>query len=63
MVLNTSSPAHTYWMGLALPTKYLAWIELLYLHVAVPQSSFLGHLAGILAGIRLWRHGGGSEKL
>ncbi|EQC35754.1 hypothetical protein SDRG_06513, partial [Saprolegnia diclina VS20] len=50
VVLNTSSPARSHWMGLALPTKYLAWVELLYLHVAVPQSSFLGHLAGILAG-------------
>jgi len=30
--------------------KYLAWVELLLIHVLVPESSFLGHLCGIAIG-------------
>eukprot|EP01025_Chloroclados_australasicus_P021410 TRINITY_DN2250_c0_g1_i1.p2 TRINITY_DN2250_c0_g1~~TRINITY_DN2250_c0_g1_i1.p2 ORF type:complete len:211 (-),score=20.31 TRINITY_DN2250_c0_g1_i1:335-967(-) len=33
------------------PTKYLAWVELLIIQLVMPNASFLGHLAGILAGI------------
>eukprot|EP00808_Paulinella_micropora_P024204 g993.t1 len=38
-----------------LPTKHMAWFELLVTHYAVPQASFTGHLAGILAGL-LYAH-------
>eukprot|EP00457_Paulinella_chromatophora_P009438 gb/GEZN01009505.1/.p1 GENE.gb/GEZN01009505.1/~~gb/GEZN01009505.1/.p1 ORF type:complete len:292 (-),score=21.39 gb/GEZN01009505.1/:397-1272(-) len=34
-----------------LPTKHLAWFELFMIYYLVPGSSFLGHLAGILAGL------------
>ncbi|OQR82634.1 hypothetical protein ACHHYP_20777 [Achlya hypogyna] len=50
IVLNQNSPADTLFMGFTIPTKYAAWAELVYLHYFVPQSSFVGHLSGILAG-------------
>ncbi|XP_014254934.1 rhomboid-related protein 4-like [Cimex lectularius] len=33
------------------PTRYAAWAELIAIYVLVPNSSFLGHFAGILAGL------------
>ncbi|KAF0688325.1 Aste57867_20037 [Aphanomyces stellatus] len=50
IVLNQNSPTYTTFLGLRVPTKYVAWCELVYIHLFVPGSSFLGHLAGILAG-------------
>ncbi|OQS06535.1 hypothetical protein THRCLA_01425 [Thraustotheca clavata] len=50
IVLNYNSPSHTSIMGIIVPTRYVAWLELVYLHYFVPQSSFVGHLSGILAG-------------
>lgn len=37
------------------PTKYAAWIELVVISLVTPNASFMGHLAGILAGV-LWVH-------
>lgn len=37
--------------GLWVPTRYAAWIELILIHLLVPNASFMGHLAGILAGV------------
>eukprot|EP01023_Acetabularia_acetabulum_P011245 TRINITY_DN1513_c0_g1_i3.p3 TRINITY_DN1513_c0_g1~~TRINITY_DN1513_c0_g1_i3.p3 ORF type:complete len:165 (-),score=16.66 TRINITY_DN1513_c0_g1_i3:237-731(-) len=34
-----------------IPTKYLAWVELLIIQLVMPNASFFGHLAGIFAGI------------
>lgn len=39
-----------YIMGIPVPSKYAAWAELVAIHLLVPNASFLGHLAGILAG-------------
>lgn len=36
--------------GITMPVRYAAWAELIYIHLFVPQSSFLGHLAGIITG-------------
>ena len=31
--------------------QYMAWVELVVISVVTPNASFLGHLAGILAGL------------
>jgi len=41
----------TGYFGFSVPIRYAVWLELLVIHVIVPNSSFLGHLAGIIAGI------------
>lgn len=33
------------------PSKYAVWAELIVIHILVPHSSFIGHLAGILVGL------------
>ncbi|XP_046668352.1 rhomboid-related protein 4-like isoform X1 [Homalodisca vitripennis] len=45
-----TAPGTAYIMGLPMPSKYAAWAELLIIHLMVPNASFMGHLAGILAG-------------
>lgn len=45
-----TGPNTAYIMGLPVPSKYAAWAELLAIHLLVPNASFMGHLAGILAG-------------
>jgi rhomboid domain-containing protein 1 len=40
-------------MGVPLPPQLLAWGELVLISVVSPQASFVGHLAGILAGLTL----------
>ena len=52
VVLNHDSPAYSRVYGFQVPTKYAAWLELLAIHLLVPNSSFLGHMCGILAGKR-----------
>ncbi len=37
-------------LGLPIEMRYLAWAELLLIHVLMPNSSFLGHLCGIAMG-------------
>lgn len=51
-VITTSetSPGTAYIMGLPVPSRYAAWVELILIHILVPNASFMGHLAGILAG-------------
>ena len=41
----------TYIMGMSVPTKYAAWIECLVISLITPNVSFVGHLAGIAAGV------------
>ena len=36
--------------GFSVPLRFAAWAELIAIHFLVPNSSFFGHLAGILAG-------------
>lgn len=49
---NTSSNSNssTMLLGMNIPMKYLAWVELILISILIPNTSFLGHLAGILAG-------------
>ena len=58
-VLCTSLEARagdtTSFFGIPVPAWAAVWVELLVVQLAVPQSSFLGHLAGILAGTLLAR--------
>lgn len=51
VVLNSNSPGWSSVAGISLPTKYVTWAELLYIQLLTPNASFLGHLAGILAGM------------
>lgn len=39
------------YFGFSVPVRYGVWLELLIIHIVVPNSSFLGHLAGIIAGV------------
>ncbi|KAF3423299.1 hypothetical protein E2986_07976 [Frieseomelitta varia] len=36
--------------GLRVSSKIAVWVELILIHLLVPQSSFIGHLGGILVG-------------
>lgn len=36
--------------GFRVPSKFAVWLELILIHLLVPQSSFIGHLGGILVG-------------
>ncbi|CAK9795334.1 Rhomboid-related protein 4 [Anthophora plagiata] len=36
--------------GFRVPSKIAVWVELILIHLLVPQSSFIGHLGGILVG-------------
>ncbi|RYY82164.1 rhomboid family intramembrane serine protease, partial [archaeon] len=49
-VLNQNSPAYTSILGFQVPSKWAAWAELVLASLLSPQVSFIGHLAGILAG-------------
>jgi len=56
-VWNSVSPlSTTNVMGINLPTKSAAWVELIVISLLTPNASFLGHLAGILAGVLYMRY-------
>ncbi len=38
-------------MSFRIPSRYVVWAELLIIRLVVPNSSLLGHLCGILAGV------------
>lgn len=42
---------HRYVAGFQVPTKFAAWAELIAIHILSPNASFMGHLAGIIAGL------------
>jgi len=46
----TRSDRWTFCYGIPVRTFALPWIELVLLHLLVPNSSFVGHLSGIIAG-------------
>ncbi|CAD7697311.1 unnamed protein product [Ostreobium quekettii] len=39
------------YLGFRVPTRHLAWAELLIIQFVAPNVSFVGHLSGILAGL------------
>ncbi|GLC37106.1 hypothetical protein PLESTB_001391100 [Pleodorina starrii] len=51
VVLTRHSPDYSDVMGIRVPTKYACWAELFLASYLTPHVSFLGHLAGILAGL------------
>lgn len=55
-VWNARSPHLEPVMGFMVPSKYAAWLELVVISLITPNASFIGHLAGILAGV-LYVHG------
>lgn len=55
VVLNAWSDDFVYLHGMVIPSKYAAWAELILIQAFIPDTSFLGHLGGILAGlVYLW---------
>lgn len=48
---HEDSEGYRYIQGFRVPTKYATWVELVAIHVLVPNASFMGHFAGVLAGI------------
>ena len=55
-ILNRNSPTYTHVMGISVPTKYAAWLEVVIVSILNPTVSFMGHLSGIMAGV-LYVHG------
>jgi membrane associated rhomboid family serine protease len=55
-VWNHSASSSSNIMGINVPTKYAAWLELIVISVISPNVSFIGHLSGIIAGI-IYIHG------
>lgn len=51
VVFNYNSPTYSTIYGVLVPSRYAAWVELLFIQMFVPGTSFLGHLCGILAGL------------
>lgn len=52
MLTSYESPPGREYVGFVwVPTRYAAWIELVLIHLLVPNASFMGHLSGILAGL------------
>ena len=48
---SSRSSSRFLYFNINFPTRYAVWIELLIIHILVPRSSFVGHLAGILVGL------------
>jgi len=48
---SNSQSSYTNVMGISVPTRYAAWLELVVTSMITPNASFIGHLAGILAGV------------
>ncbi|KAK9804862.1 hypothetical protein WJX72_008960 [[Myrmecia] bisecta] len=51
VVLSHQSSGWSSIYGIPLPNKYVTWAELVLIQLVTPNASFLGHLAGILAGL------------
>lgn len=49
--LQAKDPGTSHIQGLSIPSKYAAWAELAAIQLVTPNASFIGHLAGILAGL------------
>ncbi|XP_030600204.1 rhomboid-related protein 4 [Archocentrus centrarchus] len=41
----------TYVMGFPVSNRYASWVELVFIHLTSPGTSFVGHLSGILVGL------------
>ena len=50
-VLQVEEEGHATVGGMRVPAKLAAWAELVAIQLVTPNASFLGHLAGILAGL------------
>ncbi|KAI5714653.1 hypothetical protein M8J77_003218 [Diaphorina citri] len=52
VIITREKPSESYpILGLSLPAWSAAWAELVLISIMVPNASFKGHLAGILAGL------------
>ena len=54
-VLNAKSPTLTTINGMTLPLRHACWLELVLASLVSANVSFVGHLAGIIAGV-IWVH-------
>ena len=50
-VWNSSCTDYSCIMGINIPTRFAAWLELVLISVVSPNASFLGHFCGIVAGM------------
>ncbi|XP_047060490.1 rhomboid-like protein 14, mitochondrial [Lolium rigidum] len=50
VVLNARA-GDVVWFGVAIPTKYVAWLELLLVQALNPEAHLVGNVGGILAGL------------
>ncbi|RMZ54848.1 hypothetical protein APUTEX25_000365 [Auxenochlorella protothecoides] len=51
VVLSAEAAGWSSVAGITLPSKYVCWAELFLVQFMMPRASFVGHLAGILAGL------------
>lgn len=51
ITMKESEPRMVNVGGILVPSRYAAWVELIVIHLLVPNASFMGHLAGIIAGV------------
>lgn len=51
VVLNSQSDDYSYVYGIRVPSRFVAWVELILIQMVMPGVSFIGHLGGILAGM------------
>ena len=56
VILNLKSPTHANVYGILVPTRYVAWFELVLVQTFVPGGSFFSHVCGILAGVLYIRY-------
>lgn len=51
-IMTRASPGeHQQLLNISVPAVYAPWLELLIIHLMVPNASFKGHLSGILVGL------------
>lgn len=51
IMTRTSPDEQQLLLNIRVPAKYAPWIELIIIHLMVPNASFKGHLSGILVGL------------
>ena len=56
VILNLNSPTYSNVYGILVPTRYVAWFELVLAQTFVPGVSFFSHVCGILAGVLYIRY-------
>ena len=53
VILTHNAPGWSTVWGVSVPTKFVAWLEMVVIQLVTPNASLIGHVCGILAG---WLH-------